>query len=789
MIIYHLKSAIRYIRSNKITSALNIIGLSITFVIFIFLGSYLANESSMGKNLSDSQNIYRLQGQNGTSVSYKTIELLDAIPEVSTYTWLMDSWSMKQYFVSGTKTYAPGKVLYASKGFFKVFPYQAIAGNIQQALNNPNGIVLTQSMAKKIFDSENPIGKSITFKSTAFGNFQYQVASVIKDLPQNDMLKFSCILPQSSLDKVDWYKRGRQQWGNCNYETFVVLKKGTSIEATDQKLTAAFKKAAPGWFSKDVKHLSLKSFSTLYYNNPFPEDVLAQNSLTNIRSIAILALILLLVGTVNFINLSTAQKEKKRKNIAISSINGASGTAINLQFIFESFLLVFISFIIAVALVALTYPLFNQLSGQSFSFLSILSIFISQKLWLIPIAIAALAGMIIATYFRAGQFHLISQNNVPGKAHLRNVLLITQFAFSIILITGTLIIHRQNHYILNHSTGFHKKGILCIPLIGEMEAHTAALRNELLEINGVSQVAFASTILGQEYNTWGMSISNNGENERVQYNVIQVDSAFFKLMGLKLVEGTGFKSNSDKEKDHIFNQTAIKEFGISNIEKARVSSYSDAPGNIIGVVKDFNYASLHSPIQPMAFVYRKPENLSYVYLKLANMTPGTITNVQSKAKAIWKQFAPDWPYEYYFLNQTMAKLYTKDRNFGRISLALTILSIFIACFGLLGITLFLVESHMKEIGIRKVNGAKISEVMTMLNKDFIKWVAIAFVIATPIAWFAMNKWLENFAYKTSLSWWIFALAGLLALGIALLTVSWQSWKAATRNPIEALRYE
>jgi putative ABC transport system permease protein len=786
MITFYLKSAIRYIRSNKISSTLNIIGLSVTFAIFVLLGSYVVNELSVGSNIPGNEKIYRVQPKNGSTISYKAYELLTNIPGVNSATHLMETWSMKQNFVYNEESFGSGKILYATSNFFEVFPYKPIFGNLENALNSPDGIVLTQSLSRKIFGSENTIGEKLTFRSTNWSDFEYHVSAVIEDLPQNDMLKFSCIMPHQSLNK---FNIDSENWGDTNYEAYITLNENAQTSNITNTLNSLFKQNAPDWMVEDVKELSLNPFRDLYFDNSFEEYILEHNNKSSVWSMAILALIILLAGGINFINLSTAQKEKKRKSIAVSHTNGASKLSMYIQFLTETVLEGVISLAIAVALVAITSPFFNHLNGQSFPFHFFLQFIFSKGYWVIPLVLTIASGVIIAVYFQSGKYHLILKNNKKGKEYFRTGLLVTQFMVSIMLIIGSLAIQKQNRYMLNRPTGFQKDGIICVPLIGEIGEHTSALGDEFLKIPGVKGIAYASEILGQEDNLHGMSISNEGEDKRVQYSIIQVDSGFFSLMGLKIIEGPGFKTSSDREKDHIFNQTALKEFGIANINKARVSSYSNAPGNIVGIVQDFNYLSFHSPIKPMAFVYKNPENLGYAYLKLSNVSSENINTVLKKAGNIWKQFVPDWPFEYYFLDQALAILYEKDQNFAGISFALTILAVFIACLGLFGITMFLIESKIKEIGIRKVNGAKVSEILTMLNKDFVKWVAIAFVIATPVAWYAMNKWLENFAYKTTLSWWIFALAGLLALGIALLTVSWQSWRAATRNPVEALRYE
>ncbi len=786
MVILYIKSAFRYLRSNKISSSLNIIGLSVTFSIFVLLGSYVVNELSAGSNIPGYDKIYRVQPKNGSTICYKTYELLTGIPGINKATHLMETWSMKQYFVHNQESYGTGKILYASSSFFKVFPYKPVFGNLKNALSSPEDIVLTRSLSRKIFGSDNTVGKKLTFRGTNWGDIEYRVSAVIEDLPENDMLKFSCIMPQQSLTITDF---GDERWGEAYYEAYVKLNENTQVTNIKNTLNSLFKQNAPSWLVESFKELKLKPFRALYFDNSFQEFILEHNSRNSVLSMGILTLVILLAGGINYINLSTAQKEKKQKNIAIGHANGASKLSVYLQFLTESILMGIISLAIAIILINLFYPLFNHLSGQSFSFRFFLQFIFSKGYWVVPLALAILSGVVIAVYFQAGKYHLICKNDKKGKEHFRSGLLVAQFMVSIVLIIGSLVIQKQNRYMLNRSTGYQKNDIICIPLIGELGEHAAALGDEFLKMPGVKNIAYASCVLGQETDSHGMSIFNNGEEKRVHYNVIQVDSSFFNLLGLKIIEGPGFNASSDREKHHIFNQTALKEFGITDINKARVSSYSNAPGTIVGVVQDFNYQSFHLPIGPMAFIYKKPISLSYVYLKLSDMSSGSISSILKNAEGIWKQFAPDWPFEYYFLDQSLAKLYEKDRSFEKISFTLTILAVFIACLGLLGITMFFIETKIKEIGIRKVNGAKIPEIVMMLNRNFVMWVIVSFFIAIPVAWHAMHKWLENFAYKTNLNWWIFALAGILALVIAILTVSWQRWKAAIRNPVEALRYE
>jgi putative ABC transport system permease protein len=375
-----------------------------------------------------------------------------------------------------------------------------------------------------------------------------------------------------------------------------------------------------------------------------------------------------------------------------------------------------------------------------------------------------------------------------GNNRLRNSLLVFQFTVSIALIASILFIYRQNEHMKNQDTGFTKENIVYANTNDKIASQIDAFKSELKSIAGIADFTFSESVLVNNGQNWGRDFINKGEKNNINFSKMSVAPNFFRFFGIKLAEGEPFNENSQANRDYIFNRKAKAEFKIENLEDARVNYSDPSKGHVIGIVDDYNFESLHVPVRAAGFMCVKDFE-DVIYLKVNTQNIAAFRATMKQVEQLWNRISPNFPLEYNFLDQTYAALYARETRFQNFLIYTTLVSLVLSCLGLIALTFFVMEQRTKEIGIRKVNGAKISEVMTMLNKDFVKWVAIAFVIATPIAYYAMNKWLENFAYKTELSWWIFALAGVLALGIALLTVSFQSWKAATKNPVESLRYE
>jgi len=787
---YSIKLIVRQLLRGNRQLLLNVLGLSVAFAVVLFLSTFIFTELNRGKSVNNYETLYRLNAKEGVYWSSRSIQEFEGkFSDIKGMTKVHANWSDKSYYEVNQNNFNAGKILFADQYFFDVFNYAVLVGDIQDALAFNENIVLTKSEAVKIFGGTDVIGKTLRFMNGSFGEMNLKVAAVVKDIPSEAMMKFDAIIPVLALESnVPWYKS--DHWGQSRYEVYVSLYSNESKSETEKQLNTAFNAAAPDWARKDKGEIDLKPYDALYFSEQQSRDILLHSSFRKVEILGAVMLIVFLLALINFINLNTAQKIKQSRDAGIHRVLGASVWSSLTRIVTEILPVLFITLFFAGLLVIIPLPLLNVVFDTSFR----LSSFIKINTLLTGIGVVAVtlffSTFFIATYFRRSNlFEVLKSNSSGKKENLRNALLVVQFTLSIALIAAMLVINKQNTFMQNHSLGFQKDNIVYLPLQGEMNKQVKAFKQELAGISAIKGVTMASQPLGKSEMGWGMNLNDNGEEKRIGYEAMMVDENFFDFFGIKILQGENFRASSIKEQEHIFNETAIRTYGIENIKNARISSYDNASGQIIGVVKDFNFQSLHYAISPIGFVCSQPENLGVMYLNLQVNNGEQLHKTLAEVENVWNKFAGDWPFEYHFLDQTLDNLYQEDRRFSKVFLLVTLLSVFIGSLGLFSTSVFIAELRTKEIGVRKVNGAKISEILALLNKDFVKWVIIAFVIATPVAWYAMNKWLENFAYKTSLSWWIFVLSGVLALGIALLTVSWQSWRAATRNPVEALRYE
>jgi len=791
MLKYYSKIIIRQLLKGNKQLLLNMLGLTVAFSVMLFLTTFIVTELNTGKSINNYQNIFRLSANEGDFWSARSLsEFEDRFADVKAMTKVHKSWSDKSYFEVDDSQFEAGKILFADEHFFEVFEHPVLVGHISGALSRPEQVVLTKAEAIKVFGKMDVIGKPLKYRNSSFGEMNLQVAAVIDNQPLEAMMKFDVIIPVKAPEEhVSWYKS--DHWGQSRYEAYLSLFSNESKTKLEQQLNTTFLEAAPDWAKRDKGEIFLKPYKSLYFTTTPADDTLNHSNLSRINTLGSIVLVVFLLALINYVNLSTAQRVRQGRNIGMLKVLGATKWNIFTRSLFEILPVVAVTFLIAFVIVLLCLPWLNSVLGSTFhmtDFLTLNTVIIGVVFLLLTLLVCT--GF-IGVYFNRLK---LSQGlkDSPGtgrKENLRNVLLVVQFTLSITLIISSMVIYRQNNFMQSSSMGFEKENILCIPLHDEMHKQVRAITQEFKNIAEVKGTTMASHALGKSEMGWGMSLSNAGEEKRIGYEAMRVDESFFDFFGLEIVTGEKFRSSSIRECEHIFNESAIKSFGIENIEKAYISSYEKASGEIIGVVKDFNFESLHHPITPLGFICSRPEDLDLIYIKTYANSGNQLNAVVANIGTVWNKFSNGWPFEYHFLDQTLDSLYKEDFRFSKLFLIATILSIFIGSLGLLSISIFIAEICIKEIGIRKVNGAKISEVLAMLNKDFVKWIMIAFVIATPIAYFAMDRWLENFAYKTSLSWWIFALAGILAMGIALLTVSWQSWRAATRNPVEALRYD
>ena len=769
---------LRMIRKNKLDFFLNLIGLSVAMIIFIFISLYVENELTYDNYHPDTNRIFRLT----TSLASPTGETTDmalanppfaqilknSCPEIEDFTCVATEGDATLKY--GENEYENVLVRTATPSVFKIFSYPAILGNPSGFLKVPGTIVLTEKLAKHIFGNASPLGQNITIDKK-----DYEVSGVIKDLPANTDLRFSALIP-SGFDGTGELA----DWG----EYFVYFKTASpDVSALNEKI----KKLTDEKYADLLKEIGgfklvhhLQPLQSIHFDNSLLADSPKGNK-TSVYAFSVIALLILIIAGINYNNLTLAQLEKRDREFNIRKTIGCGKSWIYYHIISESVLNIFLATVISIGFASLLFPVFNHLFEKDFNIVSVFKI-------AIPVLSIFLAFGVITGLYPAFKTARVSPAGARGFSLFGKSLVTFQNAVSIVMIAGLFMIWSQIRFMKNAELGFHKSQLMAVSIPFEPEKFPGkeVIRQVLSELPGVNSLAFGGggTNLGATSN-WMQAIVANKDDEgaNVQFvlNQPQIDENYIDLFGIQLIEGRNFSGTNpgDQDKSVIINEAYVKAMGWTN----PVGKILDEtpPQKIIGVVKDFHFDALNNPIEPLKFVMLEDQP-SYVFLRAE---PKDIKAIQAK----WESLFPDKAFKFQFMDDHMAGLYQQNEKDMTVFTYLTLVAILISCLGLYGLASHFITNRTKEIGIRKVNGAKVSEVISLLNKGFIRWVFIAFIVATPLAWVIMHKWLENFAYKTALSWWIFALAGLLALGIALLTVSWQSWRAATRNPVEALRYE
>ena len=674
-------------------------------------------------------------------------------------------------------------VYYSDNNLFNIFSFPFIAGNPGTCLSSLNNIVLTKSTANILFGAENPIGKTIHRED----NKAYVVSGIIDDVPVNSHLDFNMLIPID--ERKPHWDRGN---GNHNASVYVLLNEGASPNALSDNLRQFTNKHFP-WDNGNNFSLELQPLSDLHLSSTHTIWEMNKNKFnkTYVVVLVLIAVLLLAISAINFFNLTLVSLSKRKTEIGIRKINGSGQMQIVRQFLFENSMLAFFAFVLAGAIVFLTYP---YIKDNFFNGYELNDIFNLRS-------IVICLGVIVTVVLITGLFPSLSYSSLSPVAMLSDkiskrisrrsfnqTLVISQLAVTTFLIIATLGINKQMSYIRNMDLGVITDQVLILPTNDNIRNNYATLKEELLKNPQISGVTASNRVFGENF--WRNSIHFEGQDPEARFVVpyLMTDFNFPEFYKMNMVKGRAFSKEYKLDKDglgFLINESLARELGYTDPVGKKMRFSHTKMGEIIGVVKDFHFQSLHNAIEPMAF-YVGNNDLNEISVKIS---PANIGATLAFIEKIWKEFRPDRPFSYQFLDQQFARHYENDAKATKLVLLFTILSIVLSSLGLFGLISFVSEKRTKEIGVRKVNGAKVSEIMAMLNRSYIIWGLTGFAIAAPLAWFSINKWLESFAYKTSLSWWIFALAGLLALGIALLTVSWQSWRAATRNPVEALRYE
>lgn len=787
----------RNLLKNKAFSAITITGLSVGLVACLLISLYVRHELSYDRFHAKADRIYRLVSNIKTPT--ETIQaditaypmanaLKTAFPEVEEATRVLNARFLVQ---RGEQKFQEDRVLYADSTLFKVFTFPLKQGNLQNALVAPLSVVLTETTARKYFGNENPMGKALVLD----GKNSATVTGVMQDVPENSHVKFDMLVSFSTLSKL-FAPRIDTQWGSFGVLTYLLLKANTNPDALVAKMPDLLERHV-GTFMREqnmVYTMLLEPLTDVYLRSTRNRET-EDGNLNNIYIFSVIAGFILLIACINFINLVVARSSERAKEVGIRKAVGAVRSQLTLQFLSEAVLLSLAAFVLAGILCELLLPVFNELSGKIIA----RSLLTDGTYWLTILALIGLVGVCAGLYpalvlssFKPvavlkGRFTASSQGQF-----LRRGLVVVQFVISVTLIIGTMVTYEQLDFMRSQELGFRKEQMLILPLRDNefMRTHQQTFRQQLSAIPGVQSVSISSHIPGGGSHGAATQIENkSGEMQMANMGLYSVDFAFIPQYKIDVVAGRAFSPDysTDSTQALVINEAAVSAFGYASPKEAVGKRFSQwgREGRIIGVVKNFHTRSLRSTIEPLTLRIGS-EDLQLFSLDVK------ASNAQSTLAALeqfWQKNVPQRPLEYFFVDEAFDRQYRAEERFGTLFLYFSGLAIFIACLGLLGLTAYTTVQRTKEIGVRKVLGASVPSIIILLSKDFLKLVLIAVVIASPLAWYAMSQWLNDFAYKIDIAWWMFAVAGLLAVGIALLTVSVQSIKAALMNPVKSLRSE
>ena len=790
MIRYNLKTACRNAIKNRNVSLFNVFGLSVGLACTLILVSWVTYEFSFDSFLKNNENIYRLnfcgevnkEAINACS-SPQGIgpEALNVIPEVDNFVRIRKQ--VRTAFKVEENQFYVDEGFAADSTFFSLFSFKAKIGDLTKSLNRKDLVVIDEYLAEKCFGTENPMNKLINI-----GNHDYMVSAIIKNVPENSHLRFHYLIPVLNLPD-SWQQN---KWGSDNCIQYLLLRDGINKAEFGNRLTTMVQRKNHVWKDLNVK-VKLQPLGEIHFDKTILNDNAIKGNLQNVYILVSVAFLILLIACVNFTNMFISTSLNRTRSIGMKIVAGATMRMIITEFLVGILLFIMISFLISVLLVKLSLPYFNSLfdTNLGIQLFSLNFLFISSSQIALTLLLAGIFPGIYITRFNPATVLKAGYTNLSGKkSRIQQGLVTAQFVIAIILIISVFAMQKQVNFIKTKQLGFDKENMVYTHTTGEFNnrQNVKRLKEQLLNNPNIKGIAFQSC-LPSEFETGGSMYTQENPDNMVHGEMVEVSEDYFNVMKIKFLEGShNFDYSNNTIQDCIINETAAKQLKL--IPPYSGQTVFDINENkyltIKGVIKDINTKSLDQEVKPCLYTKANfyPDN-GVILFKLTGNYEAAIYSIRDYCMKNNSKI----PFEYQFLDQTYNGLYKSEIRTQKMLSWFSIISIILTSIGLLAMVYFITQNKTKEIGIRKVNGARTSEVLIMLNKDFVQWVAIAFIIATPIAWYALHRWLENFAYKTELSWWIFALAGSLAIGIALLTVSWQSWKAATRNPVEALRYE
>jgi ABC-type antimicrobial peptide transport system permease subunit len=792
MLKHILTITIRSIKKHTSSFAINLAGLSAGLAFSFLLYLWVQDERSIDKFHANDDRLYQVMEkskengiiriQDGTQGPLSEAMEKD-LPEVENAITVMNlsKEGMDITIKNGEKTFKSAP-LFSGEAFFKAFTFPLISGDVATVLKEKNSIAISEELALKLFGTINVLGKPLSWN--AFGKDHLSaVTGVFKNVSNRSTLKFDVVFTKQKLLEDLW--QNGTKWYNTGPETYLLLKEGVDITAFNKKIERYIDQYDKGNFFS----LFVRKYSDAYLYGNYEGDKQSGGRITNVKLFSVIAIMLLIVAAINFMNLSTAKVSVRLKEIGIKKAVGSSRRSLIFQFLGESLFITALSTVIALVLVALLIPQFNFITGKQLSFH--LSINQVSALAIIALITGILSGSYPAFYLSGFKPIATLKGKSTGKGgelFVRKGLVIFQFTISLVLIVSVLIVYRQIRYAQNKSIGYAKENVVYFDMEGKVFEIKKNFFEELRRVPGVVQAGGINQSLIREdggSSTYGVEWPGKIENRNIDFMIRAVDEQLVGTLGMQIKEGRTFSGNLKNNRSYLLlNETAAKVMGLKEPVGTKVKLWGEER-IILGVMKDFHTASIHQPISPLIFHY-SPDDVS---MAMVRIKAGSERKVIDNLTAFYSKVNPGYALNLQFLDETFHAQYLAEERTLTLAKYFAYLTILISCLGLFGLAAYDTERRTKEIGIRKVLGANTKGLIALLAKDFLKLVAIAIVLASPLAYFLMNKWLQDFAYRISIGWWVFVLAGVIALFIALVTVSFQAIKAALANPVKSLRTE
>lgn len=790
MIKHYLKTAFRNIYRNFGYSLINFIGLSIGIALFILIMIYVQNEYSYDKFNKNFNRIYRFEFGDAEMVHLPSAAGLDAqdwFPEIEKVV-RFKSWGSVVLNYE-TSTFKIPHVMLADSSFFDVFTTQFVLGNPKTAFEVSNSIILTERVAKIFFGDKDPLGRIL--KTTQ--GFELVVKGVIKEFP-NFHIQIDALIPFNLLGVVN-NKEFLRSYGTWQFQTYFLLPESFDNKNLANKLVDKFKERWTDW---EDPLITLRPLRDVYFADHTHADFgVVHGNKNNVKLFFAIGIFIIFIACINFINLTTAKASSKATEVGIKKVHGAFKRQLIFQFLSESILIIFISFLVALTLVQLLLPAFNNLIQKELSFIEVVNplfIFISITGILFT---GIFAGIYPSFYLTAfNPISVLKGEKTKGKsaAIFRKILIIIQFTISVTLIISTITVQKQLNFLKNKDVGFTKENILTIGLNSNLKSQKDAFKQKLLSHPEIIGVSYSGGSISSIRNTESFDFNSDGELTSIQLHPI--DPAYLELYEVKLLEGRNFSfdNQTDHQQKIILNEEAVNQSGLKMGSAAGTIFYRDSwyftalPSKeceVIGIFKDFHYRSLHENIGPQGLVWNE-DWLGAINIKIQ---PENKQKTIELIEVVFKEFSNNVPFEYTFVDEEIDNLYKSDKQLGKFFQYFSLIAIIIAMLGLFGLAAFIAESRTKEIGIRKALGSSVTKIVLMITKEFFKWVIVANIIAMPIAYYGMNKWLQTFAFKVKITPDIFIISVIISLLITFITVLYQSFKAARSNPVDSLRYE